>query len=297
MSQPKLFTTAEPVAAALDTIVRKGLALSVLDGGEFFEKFPIEEQIVNVPRDMLDILLSKSGVIGPSPELLKLITSDVATKMLMVAIDQNLQELRVSPNTMLPADWIGRQDHSRLWSFLAEPLKRAIASEETPRDKPFLLSILETLHKQEIVTSVKILEALGMESLANHLPQERTNEVGMAVLNSIAAKREIAGKEETFARLLKLEVLVNYLPLKIIWNKVIIPLFAVPNGWELPPNTIADSTETSAESPPIEAAPASGEQRGELHNEISRPEVDRVTPIGTRIMSIEASGAAVEGPK
>jgi hypothetical protein len=139
-----------------------------------------------------------------------------------------------------------------VWAFVAEPILT-----EKPEADALVTHLLARALAHALMTPEQVVNAIGVSDLVEALPKSELT----AVVNSVLG----APAKYSSADLLNVlhpAVLVKYLPLTVIWSRVVIPLVADPHGF----------LENREPEPVIESQ--SAEEGEEAHDEGAEPVED-----------------------
>jgi hypothetical protein len=139
-----------------------------------------------------------------------------------------------------------------VWAFIAEPIQA-----DKPEADVLVTHLLARALAHGLMTPEQVVNAIGVGDLVDALPKSELT----AVVNSVlAAPAKYASAD--LLNVLHPAVLVKYLPLTVIWSRVVIPLVAEPHGF----------LEDKEPEPVIESQAA--EEGDESHDEGAEPVED-----------------------
>lgn len=157
--------------------------------------------------------------------------SALAAVSLQIALDEHVSEPENVLMAFDPDDRVTYLDAPALYTYATESAfwNESDVQVETERHREHVRFWLDCALAEKLVTHREIVEGVTVETLVACLPKEEVVKVLTATL--AAAKDGKAYDEESFLATCPNKVLVAHVPLKHIWEKVVVPHIAERHGF------------------------------------------------------------------
>lgn len=155
-----------------------------------------------------------------------------AAEDLQIALDEGETDADSVVAVFKPDDRIRFLDAKKIWAFLIEgefwsssPSKRA----EHERAKAHVAFALQRALDDGLVTHADVVEGISVTELASRLPKAELGKIIEGALQS--GRKNAAFTEVDLLGAAPPEVIVDYVPLGHIWNKLVVPKIAEAHGY------------------------------------------------------------------
>lgn len=202
-----------------------------------FSPRAIMEGLRDQPRLRANILIVATGV-----------RAKVATKKsaqsagddLQIALDEGETDAETIVALFDPDDRVRYLDHQRLWAYVVEGefWKAGLADTDAyDRATYHVAYLLDRALVDDLISERDIVDGITVQTLAELLPR---SELGRVIAATLANARGGAGFTELdFVSEIPTSTLVKYIPLPLIWDRVIASRIALKHSLVKPPAEVA----------------------------------------------------------
>ncbi len=174
---------------------------------------------------------------------------------LRIAIDERETDAAQVVALFAPDDRVRYLDNGRLWAFLTEgePWTTKVKHEAAyGRATAFVRELLDRALEEKLLSPTDLVDGVGVDCLAKHLPRPEF----ARVLEAVLAKGRDNGRflDRDLLRVVPPRILVECLPLPALWDGVVVPSVAAAHGLGAPPPEVTDRRAEDAIPDPVESS-------------------------------------------
>ena len=229
-------------------VVEHAINVGRRSADDFVRNFPPEEimqRLGDRPELRAEILAQTTGL---KARIAVKKTWQSAAEDLRIALNEAETDAATIVSAFHPDDRVRFLDHGRLWSFIIEGEFWKRTEGPAGKDKTsaqHLAFMLERALTDALITHRDIIEGISVAEIAARLPKA---ELGKIIDGALAAgHRHTPFTESDLWAALTAAVLVEYVPLRLVWERVIQPKIAEVHGYV---TSAAESTPASGSLSP-----------------------------------------------
>ncbi|HEY5956041.1 MAG TPA: hypothetical protein VIV60_05785, partial [Polyangiaceae bacterium] len=204
---------------------------------------------------------------------------DSATEDLRLALEEGITTAEALVEQYPADDCVRYLKGSALWNFVFEdPFYKTTHSDGDAahaRAVRRMTFIIECALDEQVLTLAQLIDGLGYESIAEHLPAEDLRKIVIAALRQGRQRESLT--EQGLLDIVSLPRLVSLVPLANVWQQVLVERIAKSNGWadgEAVRSTGSGTTGSGGAAPRSNPTPESPAKSGAVEASPESPRLD-----------------------
>ena len=183
-----------------------------------FQPLDLMQSLEAAPDLRKDILVLAAGV---HEKIARKKSTESAAEDLKIALDEEVTTPPDLLSLIQPDDRVRYLDRQRLWTFTFEDEFYAPLNAEANRERAIerMAFLLETAIEENLLSLQEIADGITFATIASRLPQRELQKVLEHTLT--IGRNGSALTEEVLLELVPLRTLLGYIPLDLVWEKVI----------------------------------------------------------------------------
>lgn len=244
--------SSSPLRTGAERFLSKVLSYSLEKGfrtpDDFLRQFPpieLMQSLEAAPELRKDILVMAAGT---HEKIARRKGAQSAAEDLRFALDEGVTSAADILEVFTSDDQVRYLDQVRLFAFAVEDANSSgqKAGSEQGKAAEHLLFIIETALSEQLISLADVASGIGFDAIAHRMPMRELQRVVEQALN-LGHKAESLSAQALFD-VVPLRSLLGYVPMDLVWNKVVEERVLIPAG-------LRDGSRGSAPRTPSPSAP------------------------------------------